>query len=94
MRWHNFCFPRHIATASGLATKEVDELADRIRGLRTRTSVMLVEHHMDLVMAVCDHIVVLDFGEVISSGPPEAVRGDPAVTRAYLGDSVDEESDD
>ncbi len=80
--------------ASGLAAQEVTELADRIRGLRTRASVMLVEHHMDLVMEVCDHIVVLDFGEVISSGPPDAVRDDPAVTRAYLGDSVGEESDD
>jgi hypothetical protein len=49
------------------------------------TSLVLVEHHMDLVMAVSDHITVLDYGRVIASGTPEAVRTNPAVIEAYLG---------
>lgn len=74
--------------ASGLSENELDELADLIRDLRGYLSVMLVEHHMDLVMGVCERIVVLDFGKVIATGPPEQVREDPAVLDAYLGQAV------
>ena len=49
---------------------------------------MLVEHHMEFVMGLCEHIVVLDFGEVIARGTPAQVRADPAVQRAYLGELV------
>jgi branched-chain amino acid transport system ATP-binding protein len=48
-------------------------------------AVLIVEHHMDVVMSVCDRIYVLNFGQVISSGTPEHVRNDPAVITAYLG---------
>jgi branched-chain amino acid transport system ATP-binding protein len=44
-----------------------------------------VEHHMDLMMSVCDSLVVLDFGKVISRGSPQVIQADPAVTAAYLG---------
>jgi branched-chain amino acid transport system ATP-binding protein len=66
----------------------MDAMASRIRNLTERMSVLLVEHHMDLVMSVCDRIVVLNFGEVIASGSPDAIRDDPAVVSAYLGDEV------
>jgi branched-chain amino acid transport system ATP-binding protein len=74
--------------ASGLSADEMDELGELVRRLRERTSVVLVEHHMDLVMSVCDRVVVLDFGQVIATGPPEVVKADPAVTRAYLGEDA------
>jgi branched-chain amino acid transport system ATP-binding protein len=75
--------------AGGLGAEDVEDLATLIRELPSRDgggcAVMLVEHHMDLVTRVCDHVVVFDFGRVIAAGPPEHVRDDPAVTDAYLG---------
>ncbi len=77
--------------ASGLSDAEMDDLAETMRSLTTRMSILLVEHHMDLVMSVCDHLVVLDFGKVIARGTPDLVRRDPAVLAAYLGDEVERE---
>ncbi|QBX55581.1 ABC transporter ATP-binding protein [Nocardioides seonyuensis] len=74
--------------ASGLSSDEMDELGDLITSLTDRMSVLLVEHHMDLVMRVCDEITVLDFGKVIARGTPDEVRSDPAVLDAYLGEDV------
>jgi branched-chain amino acid transport system ATP-binding protein len=71
--------------AGGLGSRELDELAELIRSLRGSTSVMLVEHHMDLVMSVCDRVVVLDFGRVIAAGETDVVRRDERVLEAYLG---------
>ena len=75
--------------AAGLSAPEMGELAEIIRGLHDRTSVMLVEHNMDFVMGLCDRIVVLDFGQVIARGTPSEVREDPAVQRAYLGEKIE-----
>ncbi|HEY9566421.1 MAG TPA: ABC transporter ATP-binding protein [Nocardioides sp.] len=75
--------------ASGLSDDDMSELVDIIEDLAGRMSVMLVEHHMDLVMKVCHDITVLDFGRVIATGDPDMVRADPAVQAAYLGNEVE-----
>ncbi|HEX3332733.1 MAG TPA: ABC transporter ATP-binding protein [Acidimicrobiales bacterium] len=77
--------------ASGLSEAEMHALGARIRSLTDRMAVLLVEHHMDLVMSVCDRIVVLNFGQVIAEGTPEEIRADPDVATAYLGDVVEDD---
>ena len=71
--------------ASGLDENELAELGELIRDLATEGSLVVVEHHVDLMMSVCDSITVLDFGKVIATGTPQQVQDDPAVTAAYLG---------
>ena len=73
--------------ASGLNHQEVEEVADFLRRLPADFSltVLLVEHHMNLVMRVSETVHVLDFGELIASGTPDEVRANPAVIDAYLG---------
>jgi branched-chain amino acid transport system ATP-binding protein len=73
--------------AGGLNHEEVAALGALIRSIRDQlgVTVLLVEHHMGLVMSLSDQVVVLNFGRVIADGPPDEVRGNPAVTEAYLG---------
>ena len=74
--------------ASGLSASDVNELIDLLRELRKRTAIALVEHHVDMVMAVSDTITVLNLGQVIASGSPDEIRANSDVANAYLGQKV------
>jgi branched-chain amino acid transport system ATP-binding protein len=74
--------------ASGLSAGDVAQLVELLRALRDRMAIALVEHHVDMVMAVSDSITVLNLGRVIATGPPDAIRANVDVATAYLGQQV------
>jgi branched-chain amino acid transport system permease protein len=72
--------------AAGLRHKEKQGLADVLRQLQSEgVSILLVEHDMDLVMQVCDKLVVMEFGTLLLEGTPKEIQESPVVRAAYLG---------
>lgn len=79
--------------AGGMNNQETQELIELIRGTRQRgISILLIEHDMNLVMKICDQLVVLEYGAIIARGAPDEIKKNPRVIEAYLGsdDPLDE----
>jgi branched-chain amino acid transport system ATP-binding protein len=73
--------------AAGLGQDDIDKFAALLKQLKQRCAIIIVEHHVDFIGAISDHVYVLNFGKVISSGTFDTVKRDPAVLAAYLGTS-------
>ncbi|MDR3114668.1 MAG: ABC transporter ATP-binding protein [Treponema sp.] len=76
--------------AAGMNPQETGELMKLISFIREEfhLTILLIEHDMHLVMGICERILVLDYGRIIAAGLPEAIRKDPAVVKAYLGEDA------
>jgi branched-chain amino acid transport system ATP-binding protein len=81
--------------AAGLDAREGEELGRHLREIVDHgTAMLLVDHDMGLVLSICDHVVVVEFGRMIAQGPPEVVRSDPQVITAYLGSAAAKVAED
>ena len=80
--------------AAGLNTGETIELMNKIHEIRDRfeLAILLIEHNMELVMGICERILVLSFGKTIAEGTPQAIRSNPVVIEAYLGEPAEAET--
>ncbi|MBP1578028.1 MAG: ABC transporter ATP-binding protein, partial [Oscillospiraceae bacterium] len=78
--------------AAGMNPQETDELTDFIKKIKDEfgLTVLMIEHHMNLVMRISDRIYVLDFGKPIANGTPEEIQNNERVIQAYLGGSADD----
>ena len=78
---------------SGMGPEEAHAFGDMLLELRREfeLTVVMIEHHVPLVVQVCDYVYCLNFGQMLAEGPPEAVRSHPEVVRAYLGEEAEEE---
>jgi len=78
--------------AAGLNDRETRDLMNTIHDVRDRfdIAILLIEHHMELVMGICERILVLNFGKTIAHGNPDHVRSDQAVIEAYLGEPAED----
>jgi branched-chain amino acid transport system ATP-binding protein len=76
--------------SSGMGPDESEELADRLLALRAEfgMTMLVIEHHVPLVTRICDHVYVLDFGELLTDGSAAEVRAHPGVIAAYLGSTA------
>jgi branched-chain amino acid transport system ATP-binding protein len=77
--------------SSGMGPSEAHQLGDMLLALRRDfgLSIMMIEHHVPLVVRVCDYVYCLDFGQLLTHGPPDEVRRHPQVVAAYLGEDPD-----
>jgi branched-chain amino acid transport system ATP-binding protein len=70
---------------SGLVYDEIPRIGETIKRLTPNMTVLLIEHRIEMVLSICDRITVLDYGRVIAEGPPDVIRGNEEVSKAYLG---------
>jgi len=71
---------------SGLTEKETTSVLGLLCDIRKAgTTILYVEHNLKAIMSVCDHVIVMNYGEKLAEGPPEKMQNDPAVIEAYIG---------
>ena len=74
--------------AAGMNAEEVEQLNELIKLIHSdfNLTILLIEHHMDMVMEICPHIVCMNFGAKIAEGSPDEIQSHPEVLKAYLGE--------